>query len=341
MSPLSEKLTLRRGHFPELWPSVDALAERVYGKGLGVSYWHWKHEAHPWRKDDIIAVSTFDGNRCVGFFAATPVLFVGQDGRKIQGNQILDLMTDPAYQRMGIFDAETRDLFDQMRARGDALSIGFTMKEGAAFRGHLKHDYKYIGNLVQFTKVYDAGAFAALGSLAERIRKFGFALMAHGKAHALPRSVSIREDWVGECNSEEASRLFRCGRGGGFLQWRASGPGSIARSFLVAEHGGTSCGYLLWAKTGETGYVLDCCASGNTAYEDLFRGVDYLACRERLVSVKTHVSPGSFLIRHLRRAGFVKHGPGDTIVLKELGANIPGVLEARNWHLTIADTDNL
>jgi GNAT superfamily N-acetyltransferase len=304
------------------WPAIDALAARTYGKGFGVDYWQRKHDRHPLEDRAPWGVAAFDGSRCVGFFFMLPLpLLVGT--WDLCGNQIVDLMTDPDYRGKGIFDKLWDCLLADMVEHGHDFSITFNVLGTAALKGHLKHGYKTLGPLVQYTKVYDLAAFCKDRHGWPLARRAAFGLYAHER---LPHPTLLaRQPFKPEIRPLWTDTT---------LAWRKalSPGGGVSR----LQH--ASGGHILVNSAGNDLYVL---LQNGIASRELLRQADELARGYGLASLRTSVTAHSPLRWHLRAAGFRAHGPERVVSVLTLNKCCAELMNFERWHLMLGDTDHL
>jgi GNAT superfamily N-acetyltransferase len=305
------------------WPAVDALASRTYGEPFGVDYWRRKHDQNPLEDNAPWGVGAFDGPRAVGFFSMLPQPLL-VDGRPVKANQTVDLMTDPDYRGQGIFDKLADGLHRHMVEGGHQVSITFGILGGPGHKGHLKHGYKSLGPLVQYTKVNRLRGFCAGRRGWPLVRRAAFGVYAH---RSMPRLVT-RPPRVGE------SRIMPEYRDDHLL-WRGRlNPG---RSTELCRE---SSARLLVNGHGDDLYVL-ACSGLPEQIRRLLRNADRIAGAHGFATVRTSVTEHSYLCKHLEAAGYRRHGTERVLSVLPLTEGAPDVLNFQDWHLMLGDTDYL
>ncbi|UCF78341.1 MAG: GNAT family N-acetyltransferase [Candidatus Eiseniibacteriota bacterium] len=305
------------------WPAVDVLAARTYGESFGVDSWRRKHDENPLEENAPWAVGAFDGTRAVGFFSMLP-LPLRVDGQLVNSNQIIDLMTDPDYRGQGIFDKLAAALYQQMVDDGHQLSIAFNVPGTAAHKGHLKHGYKMLGPLVQYTKVHRLRTFCAGKDGWPLIRRAAFGIYAHRVA---PTLASRRPQ---AC----ASRIMPEYRDD-HLRWRGRlNPGRWT------ELCNDSSARLLVNGHDDDLYILVCKGLPEQV-KRLLQRADQIARAHGFATVRTSVTEHSYFCKHLEAAGYRKHGRERVLSILPVGENTLDVFNFHDWHLMLGDTDNL
>ena len=305
------------------WPVIDALTARTYGEPLGVDYWQRKHDQNPLEENGPWGVGAFDGARAVGFFSMLP-LSLRVDGQVVRANQTVDLMTDPDYRGQGIFDKLSAGLREQMVEKGHQVSITFGILGGPGYKGHLKHGYKAIGPLVQYTKVCHLRAFCAGKRGWPLIRRAAFGVYAHRSVPTLAADrPQVRESrimpeyrddhllWRGRLNPGRCTELRR---------------DSSAR-LLVNGHDSDL-------------YILVCNGLPEQL-KHLLQNADQIARANGFATVRTSVTKHSYLCKYLEAAGYRKHGKERVLSVLPIGETAPDIFNFKDWHLMLGDTDNL
>ncbi|MCK4717958.1 MAG: GNAT family N-acetyltransferase [Thermoplasmata archaeon] len=328
---------------------IENIAEfmgSIYGIEYGKEYWEWKLYAHPWNSGTPLSTLAMDGDKVVSFYATIPMHFVSPDGI-IEGNQILDLATDPAYRRRGIFRKEMELLTEEMKKRGHRWSVGFAMEKGLSIQGLLTMGYSHVGNLVQVAKVYDSSSFSKReGGVAKKAMRSAFSIKARGNYGDIPPGIILTDHMPRSIeallsNAKRDRRLW-VERSREWLEWRIKNPRGNYDLLLDTKEG--SSGYLLYASSSQNGmvqgHILDCLATSEDSYLRLFKAVDHLAGLKKAAIVRSQGMRGSRFLAHLGTSGFAKQAAKTAFIIRDLGGSAKEIGEGSNWHVCLADTDH-
>jgi GNAT superfamily N-acetyltransferase len=315
------------------WPAIDRLTARVYGEPPGIDYWIRKHDKHPDEGGKPWGVSCFDGEKAVGFFSMLP-LKLGIDGRVYPGNQIVDLMTDPDYRGQGIFDRMWSLLLEQMQDYHHCISIGFNVLGTAALKGHLKHGYVTLGQMIQHTKVYNLGRFCAGYRGLKLVRRAGFGLLAGGGVHRRRVTGHPCTSLPSNANMGTTHQRIMPTHSPAELEWRKNLNLPDDSGYFASNER-----WLQYVRHGDTLWLLSC--GGKDCNHRVIAEIDYIASTASLTTARTYVSEYSTLRKALIRARWLPQGRERVLSYLRLSDALPDVSDWHDWHIMLGDTDNI
>lgn len=107
-----------------------------------LAYFKWKYEDNPYTESPMCFIA-LDGEKVVSFRGLT-VFPLRINGQKYLTAQASDMVTDPEYRRMGLFQSVSRFGIDFMKNNPEFVVSMNTSSGGPTGGGHIKNGYKSI-----------------------------------------------------------------------------------------------------------------------------------------------------------------------------------------------------
>lgn len=304
-----------------------------------------------------------DSERLVGYYAALPFRY------KLAGSEVLaglvcDVMTDSSMRGKGIFTAQGRYATAEMAKDGIAFCTGYPIRK-EVFPGHLKVGWKIAFKLPVYFKLLDpvvalagrtraarwAGAAArpVCRMYQKSVRICGGAWSRAGTCRRFtaeefferPEYAAFHERW----GIQYSHYLVRTSR---FFRWRLSPPRATYTILAVYDRAELA-GFAVVRNSAVAGMDVTAVVEfmvlpGRERNCRLLHRNLEVFCRESATAGIVILCTTPDATRwQLYRNGYVKSPVQFTLILKWLAASPEPVAfsDARAWHLTWVDTDNL
>ncbi len=342
---------------PELAPAVLALHRRAWPEAeIGDErFFRWQYDANPAGPALSALARARTGGELIGQFGAIP-LRLWVDGEERLGALGLNVVTDEAYRRQGVFAALGRAADERMAQAGAA--IAFAMPNESSFPGFVRRlGYTHAGDVPFLARPVNARRLAA-----RRLRVPGApALAALLSQPFFPPLPAVARQVPGvtvervEQIDAQFDYLWRCVRGrervmvvrdASFLEWRFRHIPLRRYEILRARVQGQQAGYIVLRVSDvlgmRAGLVVDFLVAGDdpSAGDALLAGGLAYFAGEDIDLIATLMLSHAPEYRVLRRAGF---WPLPRALLPQrfrlVARDGPAVRELRNWFFTLGDYD--
>lgn len=302
----------------------------------------------------------YEDARLVGYYGALPFTYHVSGSPCIAG-MVCDVMTDSRMRGKGIFTMQGRYATEIMADEGVSFVTGYPIRP-SVLPGHIKVGWKVAFDLPVYFKLLDPATLLAprgLRSLVPVLRPLCamYQAVAHGFAprddnavcrqytpeefFALPEYQSFQKAW----SSQYEIYLVRTAD---FFRWRLSAPATSYR-ILALFHGRELTGMAVVRNSTinhlDVTAVVDLMILSEraSAAGALHREVEEFARQSGTGGVVIMATRPDAARWHLYRFGFVKSPVKFKLILKWLSNEpVPAAFwQAKAWHLSWADTDNL
>ncbi|HXA63657.1 MAG TPA: GNAT family N-acetyltransferase [Bryobacteraceae bacterium] len=304
--------------------------------------------------------AAYESARLVGYYGALPFTY-HVSGSPHMAGMVCDVMTDSHMRGKGIFTMQGRYAIERMATEGVSFVTGYPIRP-SVLPGHIKVGWKVAFELPVYFKLLDPTTLLAargLRSLTPVLRPLCAGYQAAARAlapsndgsicrqyapeefFALPEYESFQKAW----SSQYEIYLVRTAE---FFRWRLSAPATSYR-VLAVYHGRDLTGMAVVRNSTinnlDVTAIVDLMIPSKhaSAAAALHREVESFArqsCTGVIVIMATR--PDAARLR-LFRYGFLRSHIKFKLILKWLSdAPVPAPFwEAKAWHLSWADTDNL
>ena len=337
-----------------------AFMQRMLKKEMNRRIWEWEYECNPAGSPIIWLAES--GERIVGHYALLPIRMKLGD-ETIKGTIAIEAMTDPDFQRQGIFTTLGRHLLGTATDEGIPITIGFPNQ--AALPGHRKLQWLEVFSIPMLARFLNVRPLARrkagpLGDVLGLVANAGLAMLRLLARSPRPmeglavRPVTAFDDrtdvlWSGVRDSIQIAII----RDYKYLRWRYGGESGKSYQIFIAEHGEELVGYIVVREMELMGMQVGCIVDLLARPEDsqaisrhlIDAGARWLAGRG-VDAVLCIMLPHTSYHGALRASGFwpipawLSGKAWPFIVhVNQNRVDVPMLEDPRNWYLTWGDTD--
>lgn len=307
----------------------------------------------------------WDGKRLVGQEAAN-LLRVFSNNQEYLGLLIFDTMTDPEYQRLGIFTNVARKFYKELAGNGYQFVFGFPNANVIYARVN-KLDWRIICLPPIYIRPLDMGNFiskktksAFLGNCASRISKMIFSPSERNRSCESNPDINIRKDsgfqeWANvlweKCKNQHNLWVVRDYK---YLSWRYDMRPETSYNLYTAWLNDAIAGYIITTEIiraeGKVVFVADLLADVrvNGVVDDLLNTVIFESVKNDAAMISSIVMPNSAYKAAFRKNCFLRLPArlfpqeiyfGAYSLNRGISENI--LYNPNSWYISWGDTDLL
>lgn len=306
---------------------ILALYKEVNNREMTLEHWKWKFTESPSGRGIIKLM--FDGEKLIGHRGAIPMI-VSIQGVDTPAAIMVNTLTHPDYQRLGVSTCLADAIYDEARQHGIKFVYNFPNPNSYPL----------------YLEIDDWEMLDKRNAWQKQLRGKSASARSHSSSIKQVKRFDQRVNRLWNRVKQDYAVIVP--RTEQFLNWRfTEHPTEEYSKFVVVDKGTEILGYLvlkLYTRGDEVkGHIVDMlCLNDRDIVESLL-GYSYnFFIGKEIRNVSCWMPENSFYISALKEEGFVGHITETHFGLRILDKQnnlLPKVRDINNWHLTMSDSD--